>query len=346
MSGSTTLTKALDPIVYDGAQGKPERNMLVDTAIFAMTLDIRAQVDVAAGGGADGTLMVEQPLRLVKRVRIFDGSEAIVDVDPRPLLQIANARNMQPSVGVALTTATIQAATQVRQQIQVYFSDPWSKNPGEVYLKFKNKEQARLQIEWAGVEAVGLANGVLAGSLITGGTRSTVVTNLAVDVMIEHDPVLFLQHAPLYVPRYKTYEGPAVQTTQRFPFELKTGNNRLRSALIWTVDTDVTTNFANFVTFEDQKTKYDEIVSARTWHEWEQARFGGVPDTGLDAAYLFKDWAHKGMLSKTYKPGQGAKPQFTVDLVGGAARAVRVVTCELEQVSGLTAVEQRPAWAD
>lgn len=341
MSGSSVKHEQLDTIAFAAGTRRPVRGLIARTALLAAVIDIRAQVDVS-GGTTDGTLVREGHLRLVSNLKFIDGKDTPVDVQPRRMIQFARRRGMQVSSGVGLAAPGVQAATQIRQQIVIPFSDWWSRNPAEVFLKLKSEEEAYVQVEWAGAAAADLA-----AALITGGDRTVAVTNAAVDVMLVHDPLLWLQVAPLWLPRFKTSEQEAVQSTAKYGFEYK-GANRLRAALLHSMDNEITTEgIITALGFRDQQTEYDIEVLARTWHEFEQFRYGGVDDeTSVAMAYFFKDFAERGMLSKCYRPGQGAKPNFFLTVVGGANRRIGLLTNELEEVPGLTAAPaNRPDWA-
>src|SRR5947209_8267650 len=113
----TLRKQQLDSIAWDGNQKKPQRKLVADTLTTGITLSLSAQVDVAAGGGADGALVVEQVDPLITAIRIFDGSrDPIVDISPAELRQLMQRQVMgQAAPGVVLATPTIQAATLVRR---------------------------------------------------------------------------------------------------------------------------------------------------------------------------------------------------------------------------------------
>lgn len=340
MAGTTFKRTQLDSIAFDAGQQRPTRGMLVDSAILAMICSLRYQVDIAAGGGADGARVVEGELRILNRLRIMDGSTPVLDADPRSLFQISARRAEQQASGTVLANTGIQAATQIRQQFAVFFSDPRLRNPAECFLKFRDTRRAYLEAEW-----IGTTQAQLAAAFNTGGTRAITVSNLALDIMLIHDPVMFRQVAPLFVPRFRTYQQPAIQTSAEYDFEYK-ASGRLAYDLLATRDAGIgVENAVNRLGFEDQDQKHDERILSRTHHEWEQQEYAGTPDGEVGMAYFFKEFTQNGLLSKAYRPGQGAVPKHRLDVTGAATRTVELVTCELEEVPGLTAEQDRPDWA-
>lgn len=321
-----------DDITFDSSQGRPKRMLNAATATLALVLDIEAQVDIAAGGGADGALNVEQPLGLVRMVRINDGSTSpIVEATPAELRQLTERRGMKAQSGVALANPGVQAATLVRQQIIVPLSDPWTANKKEVFLRPRVADSYNVEIEWAGT-----TNAALAAALITGGTRVITVSNLKVKVLQVHDPILFLRRLPLFVPRIISYESTPVPTSTQFEVEIKTPR-WVRAILLHSVDAQITTEgIINRLTLEDDQRTYRKGVYARTWHELEQWRFGGVSDdTGVGMAYFFTDFADGGKLGNLLAPKQGGRPRWKFDSTGSATRLIRSVQVEYERVPGI-----------
>jgi hypothetical protein len=334
----TLKREQLDSIAFDGVNRRPSRDLVAETATMGLVLDLRAQVDIAAGGGADGALNVEQPLGLIRTIRVFDGSQnPVVEIEPRELWQLAARRGMQAPSGVALATPGIQAATLVRAHLPLFFSDRWSKDPIEVHLRPRDPRKFRVEIEWAGTSAADMA-----ASLITGGTRAITITNLAVDILQVHDTVAFLKVRPLFLPRIRSYQVNAPASSARFPFEIKT-TDRVRASLLHTLDADVSTEgIITTLKLKDDQREHEVDVLARTWHEEEQYMFGGVGDVAPAMAYYFGDYADNGKLSTVLSPFQGGNPRWVLGVVGGGARIIRAVNVELEQVAGITAQQLPP----
>lgn len=334
----TLVEEQLDDIVFDGNNKKPTRKLVAATATLALVIDISAQVDVAAGGGADGAVNTEHVARLVKRLRVFDGNNnPVVDAEPRELIQISDRRGMNPHSGLALAGPGIQAATLIREQFTIPLSDPWSANPYEVHLRPRDPDKFKIEIEWAAQEAIGLANGALAAVLITGGTRSVVVTNLTVRVMQVHDPIAALKQMPIFMPRIVSYDKDVPGVSAAFPFEVETSRH-VRLALIHAMNNDVTSEtLINKLSLKDDQRTYRNTIPARSWHEREQWKFGGVQDVvGVDLGYFMVDFADNGRLGNIMAPKQGGNPKWVFDVTGGANRIIRLVHVELERVPGYT----------
>ncbi len=324
----------LDDIVWDGVRRKPTLDLIAQTATLALVLDVRAQVDIAAGGGADGVLNVESTQSLIKKIRIYDqDTTPIIEISGRELFQVHARRALNPQSGVDLANTGVQAGTQIRCQMILPLSDRWTANSYEVHLRPRQANKFKLEIEWPDITQAGVA-----AVLNTGGTRVITISNYLVKVMQIHDPIAFLKKKPLYVPRIRSYDKDAPGVSAAFPVKIDSGAY-VRWSLIHALNNDVTSEaIINKIGLRDDQRVYRNAVEARAWHEREQALFGGVQDvTGVDMGYFFEDFADGGKLSNIFAPGQGGNPRWIFDLTGGANRIVRLVNLELERVPGLTA---------
>lgn len=340
----TKIEDQLDTLNWNGVDARSQRKLNAGTATTELVIDVEAQVDIAAGGGADGALNVEHQHRLVKKIRVYDGSTTpIVEIEPRELIQLGQRRAQQQPSGTVLANPGIQAATQLRQQYTIPLSDRWAVNPAEVFLKPSGPiEQFLIEIEWADVTNAGLA-----AALITGGTRVITITNLKAKILQVHDPVLALR-APLFVPRIAGYEVGPVVTGTEFEAEIKTPSSRwVRNVLLHTLDNDVTTEaIINRLSLETDQGLLRKGVFARTWHEQEQYRYGGVGDeAGVSLGYFFADFADNGRLSNVLAPRQGGRQRWKFDVTGSATRKIRAVQVELARIAGVTSDELPPGLA-
>lgn len=338
------IESQLDSIAFDGAQQRPRRDLIAETLTVGIILDMRAQVDVAAGGGADGALNNEQPDGLLPNVRIFDGSrEPIAEISGSEIRQLSQRTVYgQAAPGVTLAIPGIQAATQIRRHYEIWFANPRSINPFETALRPRDLKNFYLEIEWPGTSAA--ANGPLAAALITGGTRTVTVSNLVVDVMQVHDTEAYRKIRPLYLPRIRRYEQAIPATTTQQPFLIKTGADAIRQALLHSLDAGVTTeNVVNFLTLRDDRNFYREAVRARVWHERELQRNSALENVaGAAMAYFGVDFANNGKLGTLLKPYQGGNLRWVLDVTGAATRIMRLVQVEYERVQGLV-VDSVPA---
>lgn len=332
------VTSQLDSIAFDGAQKRPRRDLIAETLTMGIALDLNVQVDVAAGGGADGTLVVEQPDTLVPNVRIFDGDrQPIVEVSFSEIRQFAQRRVYgQAAPGVILTTPTIQAASKLRRHAEIWFSNPRSVNPVETALKPRDLKNFYIEIEWVSTDSS--ANGAVAAALITGGTRTVTPSAISVDIAQIHDPVAYLKTRPLYLPRIRRYEYNIPATTTSAPAVIKTGADAIRMALLHTLDAGVTTeSIINAVTLRDDRKFYREVVKARTLHEAELQKYAGLENiSGQAMAYFGFDFANNGKLGTLLRPYQGGNLRFVLDVTGSATRIVRLVQEEYERIKGIT----------
>jgi len=333
------IRQALDEIAFDGAQKRPRRDLIADTLTFYIDLDLSAQVDVAAGGGADGTLVKEQPDGLLPNVRIFDGSrEPIVEISASELRQMQQrATYGQATPGAVLAIPGIQAATQIRRKYRIFFADPRSENPIETALRPRDMKNFYLELEWPGTN--GAANGDLATALITGGTRSTTVTNLKVRVLQVHDPEAYQRVRPVYVPRIRRYEYNIPASSANFQAHIKTGADAIRASLLHALDANVTTEAViNKISLRTDRDFIREIVEARVWHENELSENSALESvSGIALGYFGDDFADNGRLGSVLRPYQGGNLRYVLDVTGSATRIVRLVQWELERVDGLVA---------
>jgi hypothetical protein len=333
----TLRKQQLDTITWEGNQKKPQRKLVANTLTTGLRLSLRGQVDVAAGGGADGALVVEQPDPLITAIRIFDGSrDPIVDISPAEIRQMMQRQvRGQAAPGVVLATPTIQAATLVRRTYDINFANPRFANPIETALRPKDKDNFYLEVEWAGTKAD--PNGDEANAVIAGGTRSTVVSVLNLDVEQIHDPVAFNRVQPIFLPRIRRYQIGAAQTSASLPFLITTKADGIAFALLRTQDAGVVVeNAINKISLRDDATIYREAIFARTWHEGELIENSALENlTGVAMGYFGEDLAQFGRLGMVFNPYQGGNPRFVLDITGAGTRIVELVLMEYERVAGL-----------
>lgn len=330
--------KQLSDIAYDSGNGRPTRELQGDTLTTELTLDIEADVTIAAGA-ASGNLILEQPLTLVKRIQVFDGSDPVVDIDPRDLRQVTERISSKALSGVALANGGAQGPVTVRQQLRLAFADPLSAKPIETALIFQQPKSAYIQVEWIDTTDAGWK----AGLVDANNDRTFTFANRHVRVLQHHDPVAFAKGVrPLFLPRIRTKTVAAITTQDDLSLKLET-TNRVRWALLHSMLSNVTTeNIINKLSYEDDRARYRDKIWARTWHELEQSLYGGATDdASLGMAYFFFNFAENGLLSGVWSPGQGSNPRFTLDVTGAANQSIKATFCELVQVSGVTA--QLPA---
>lgn len=328
----TVIRTQLDDIGFSAGELRPSRDLDPSTLTTELVIDIEAQVDVAGGAG-DGNLIREQPLTLVKAIRVYDGASApIINIDPRPLRQLAERQGAKALTGLALAGGGVQANTEVRQQLRLKFSDARSVSPIETALVARNPDQFKVEIEWVGAA-------LKSGLVDALNDRAFTFDYARVRIQQRHDPHSYRKGIrPLFLPRIRTVEQSAAQTTQELALKIET-TNRLRSILLWSVDNDVTTEaIINRITMKDDQETYWDRVYARSHHEFEQAEYGGATDdASIAMAYFLMEFPEYGRLGQVWSPGQGTHPRLVLDVTGAAARQVRAVLTELEVVPGVTA---------
>jgi hypothetical protein len=333
------LKQQLDAITFDGAQRRPKRDLIADTLTFGIDLDLSAQVDVAAGGGADGTLVKEQPDGLLPTIRIFDNSrEPVVEVSASELRQMQMRQVYgQAAPGVPLAIPGIQAATLIRRKYRILFADPRSENPIETALRPRDPKNFYIELEWPGTDDS--TNGDLAAALISGGTRDVDVSDLKVDIMQIHDPDAFNRVLPIYMPRIRRYEYNIPATSPNFQAPIKTGADGIRAALLHGLDAGVTTEgIFNKISLRTDREYIREFVEARAWHEYELTENSALEDeAGIAMAYFGDEYADNGRLGTILRPYQGGNLRYMLDVNGSATRLVRLVQWELERIEGLVA---------
>jgi len=334
----STIKVQRSSINFTGTDPKPQRP-LIASAILAIFVDMRAQVDVAAGGGVDGTLVPEGSDNLLPFFRIFDGARTpIIEISAAEMRQKAQREVRGQSVpGVQLVSPSIQVATQIRRHYALYFAKPRRANPIEVHLRSKDPQNFYLEVQYPGT---GLVTD-LATALITGGNRTVTVSNYTLDISVLYDPAAFVRMLPIFQPRIRRYSIQAPLTQKDLEFKLKSTATAISSSLIKTADAGVVVeNALNAITLRDDATVYRDAVFVRGWHEEELAQYPALENqAGVAMAYFGDEFADNGRLGTLLAPGQGGNVRWIFDVNGGATRAITIINEEYERPTGLTADE-------
>jgi hypothetical protein len=187
----------------------------------AFKLAVAVQVDVAAGGGADGVLNPEQPECLLRELRILAGSSSRANVAELrkidvPALRVFTAMLQHAfPVHVALAIPGIQAATQISSIMEIPFYIPRSEKPGVAALNCHELQSLDIELDWG--------NDV---DLIAGGTRVQTLSNAIAQLSGAErlEDAANVRYA-VNLMRYQEFTG--VTANSRFPVEIK-GTRLLR----------------------------------------------------------------------------------------------------------------------
>lgn len=157
-----------------GIAAGAQRDTLPRDFIYnALKLRLQYQVDVAAGGGADGALAAEQPWSLIRNLQVIGSSSSrtkianIKDGDLRAQSILQGFLQHQLPSATALAIPGIQAATICTAEVEIPFYLPRCANPRMAALNCHELSSLEVAIDWGGDM-----------DLIVGGTRVTTITNI------------------------------------------------------------------------------------------------------------------------------------------------------------------------
>jgi hypothetical protein len=325
----------MQPTVFPSTTSRPiPRDFVYD----AFKLSLAVQVDVAAGGGADGALTAEQPMNIIREIRILGSSSSRASVAEIRKIDLAALRVLtgllQHSLPIpaALAIPGIQAASQVGLAVEIPFYLPRCERPGVAALNSHELQSLDLEVDW-GADT----------DIITGGTRTTVFSNAILQLHgIERLEDLSNQtRFAVNMTRYQEITG--VTANGRFPIEIK-GTRILRGILIKqftraagiTFHTPVNT-LINALTLEVNGTaKIEYRTNGRANSGWLllQRDNDELYQVVTPVGYGFIDLMRDGALSKLLRESDYTNLNLILDtntVANGVIRAYLVEILDLSQ---------------
>lgn len=315
---------ALPDIPYD-AVARQKVDLIRDTQTHRISVTIMSGVQIA-GGAASGAVAPENPLTMVRFIRLLENGETTMEWDPRALAQLTEREAAKALSGVPLTNGGIQGPTTLRQQVTLNFAHPLSIKPQETaYVPLDSTKPLQLEIEWAPDRKAALVDAA--------NDRVFTFTNTLARVVQHHDP--FATERPVFLPRVRRIDSQAiVGNMSDFPLEVRS-KNRIRGLLLQGLSDGATAAVVTLVTFRGDKRDYIRRVSFDELHEQEQNDFGGATD---QPGYLLLNFQQNGRLSQVFSPIQDDNPRLEMNVaqVAATSTVVRVYALELLQVPNFT----------
>lgn len=211
----TRLIATLQPTAWPSVQRVALPKDYVYSRFF---LRMTGQVDVAAGGGADGALAAEQPWSLIRQIRVEASSpnrptvSEIVSSDLPALARMNYFFNGTANNAGALAAPGIQAATQISGGVEIPFYIPRCIDPRKGALNTHELNSLDLVVQW-GTDT----------DLIIGGTRVTTLSNLQLQIHAEEYLDQNSNAARFAVNLSRFLEFSGVTANSAFPIDLKRG---------------------------------------------------------------------------------------------------------------------------
>lgn len=292
---------------------------------------LAGSIQIAAGGGASGVLLIEALVKLMRWVRITEAGTPTIEWDPRALLQMVNRENEHRVSPIFIVNGDVQGPTPFRLDFELSFASRLFSNPYEtVYRPVDPDKPFQLEVEWEPNVATALFSAAF-NRVITFPTAPS-LTVLQVEDRQSQMP-------PIYLPRLRRVNSTNINgVTQDFEMDLKmaTGNVRSRGLLIHTLG-DGNTNggiiTGNF-SLEGLKT-YLKRVDPGQLHAEERFLHPAVDNA---PGYYFLNFVENGRLTNAYQASQdGAlKLKADVGLGGAAVGIIRVYDMQLIRYPGIT----------
>lgn len=212
----TRLLTTITPAALPGStRTQIPRDFVYNNLLLRMT----AQVDIAAGGGADGTLNAEQPLSLIRGLQLVASSPTrptvaeIRNADFAALYQLSHFFSGAADEFAALAAPGVQAATKISAKVEVPLYIPRCVVPRRAGLNTHELASLDLVVDW----------GTGQGDLIDGGTRVVTMSLATLQVHGEEflDTPSNMDRYAVNVARY--IEQPVPGATTQFRIDLKRG---------------------------------------------------------------------------------------------------------------------------
>lgn len=261
------------------AAARQEVDLTGGAAIHAIRLRITGQLDVAAGGGADGVLNQDPVVRLIRQIRITHDDYDIVDPMPLvPFFYFYRRTANQTILPVNPAIPGIQAATLFSATVVIPFSWKAFADPHEIFYRANRvARQFKLYIDWETAVAVA-GDSPGSAAMITGGTRATTLS--AVQVVVTEISSVTPKQPQLY-PKFRYGQTQQfVAATAALPFQLLSGD-RVAAHMLMEREgaleqTAALGNLNRVTLLSNQARKLDNLAFADLKEE-ERELFNSVP---------------------------------------------------------------------
>lgn len=211
----TRLLATIQPAAWPSVSRVQIPRDYVYSRLFAR---LTYQVDVAAGGGADGALAAEQPWSLIRSLRLEASSPSrptvseLVSADFPALMRMNAFFNGTPAAVGALAAPGIQAATLCSGAVEIPFYLPRTVDPRSGALNCHELNSLDVVCQW-GTDT----------DIIIGGTRVTTLSNIQLQIHGEEylDQDSNLQKYRVNLTRFLEFSG--ISASSAYPIDLKRG---------------------------------------------------------------------------------------------------------------------------
>ena len=330
------------PVIPFSAQ---QQSIDLPRSVYMERLDctIAGTIDIAAGGGADGTLLAEHVARLIREVTIkWDTFDLVQRISGRDLVALAK-RGIKRAVSGSSVAAVGVQTTPFSLTFPIFFARPWLVNPFDTVLPpLTVASQFKMYVTWE----TSLSNaqaGTVAGSgaFLSGGTRA--ITFPVAPSLTVVPKVALRGKQPWFIPVITSMDSEQFSAANGRLTMLPTNQRRFDSVLI-ALRQGATQDPAELLTdlsFQSAGTRYLSAVPRATLHESEQHEYPAVGDGGDDAGYFFLQFADGGWLGNVVEPSALSAPRFELNVVapGSNPGFARFVFNELLTHNMLTAVK-------
>lgn len=301
----------------------------------AVVMRPRADISIAAGGGADGTLRNKGSVwALIDKVVVEENGRARTIVDGRVLRKLTEAwAPQQLDERTRLASGAIQANTILSELGILYFASPLMQRKQETaFMEQNHRLPLTLQLET-------VANPY--ARLIDGGTRVLTVNSFTVEIGQVLDK-LSLGVPPVFVPVIREI-GSEVISGNVSQLRVPLHSQHFLSAIViqqLAGDFEVEDIVSAIALESDHSALHEGQFSYAFLKEMQQALFGG--EVVEDDGYLVFNFLSHGRLSDALNPNADSNLRLVVDAAPSAVvgtSQIRVWAVELQRIPGLTASE-------
>lgn len=319
-------------------EARQEVDLLQSVNLHAIQLRITGTLDVAAGGGTDGTLLTDPVARLLQRIRVaWDGMD-LVDLSGADLAEVTRRIGRQQVTPDEPADAAVQADTALRHDLIIPFTRDFLANPIEtVFPSVRVRQQLKVFLTWERGASGGTSDAGT-GAIIDGGDRDVTLTDVECSVTEIYSTGVV---RPWYIPVLR------VETSQQFnsaavahPLRLR-GDRRFDSVLLRSIEdaTEEPAALINEVSLVGGVNRFIDDVPFDDLKAEEIRAFHSVPEAGSSLMVQFVD---NGKLGTVVNPNDFTDPrfEFDVDAPGTNPGQIRAIMFELAAIPGITRVER------